>query len=169
MEKRDYKHGRFTLAQTDTEEAFTYEDYVDWCEDNDITPSGDDSEEFYAWREEEARNNWDNDLFNIEYCKEYQVPVILIGKLGLWWGHPDIRPERFDSVYDAIERCIGGGDIRDARVEWDDGLILVDAYHHDGCNCFIIKALSKKGVAKVGDDYKPWDIKRLPYLYAIGL
>ena len=172
MEKRDYKHGRFTLAQTDTEEAFTYEDYLAWCEENDITPCGEDSGDFYDWREEEARNNWDADLMNIEYCKEYNVPVVIRGELGLWDGKHTILPERKESVIDAIERCVGGGDIHNALVEWNDGVITVEAYHHDGCNIFTISALSKKGQtsnAYHDEDYKPSHFKRLPYLYTIGL
>ena len=172
MEKRDYKHGKFTLAQTDTEEAFTYEDYVEWCEENDRIPCGEDSGDFYAWREEEARTNWDADLMNIEYCKEYNVPCVVMGRLGLWWGQPEIQPERFDSVINAIEKCVDGGDIHNALVEWNDGVITVEAYHHDGCNTFTIKALSKKGQtgnAVKAEEYKSWYFKRLPYLYAIGV
>jgi hypothetical protein len=46
-------------------------------------------------------------------------------------------------------------------------VITVDCYHHDGCNSFTIKALSKKGIAKQFAEYKEHDFKRLPYLYAI--
>jgi hypothetical protein len=60
-------------------------------------------------------------------------------------------------------------DSYDVLVEYNDGVITVEAYHHDGCNSFTIKALSKKGIAKQSADYKGHDFKRLPYLYAIGV
>ena len=168
MEKMDYKHGKFTLA-TNMVEQFTYEEYEDWCEDMGEEAGSDTSCEFYEWCAEEAANNWDCDMDNIKSCKEYNVPVVITGTLGLWWGHPEIQPERKESVYDAIQRCVGGGDIHWATVMYDDGVITVEAYHHDGCNCFTIKALSKKGIAKQFADYKEHDFKRLPYLYAIGI
>jgi len=106
---------------------------------------------------------------NIESCTEYNVPVVLTGTLGLWWGHPEIKPERFESVADAIHRCINGSNCNEIHVEYNDGVITVDCYHHDGCNSFTIKALSKKGIAKQYAEYKEHDFKRLPYLYAIGI
>lgn len=170
MEKPDYKHGTFTLATTDTD-GFTYEDYKEWCEDNDIEPGDENSDDFWEWCREEADNNWECDLENIRHCKEYDVPCIITGSLGLWWGRPTIQPERMESVYDAILRCVREADM--ATVQWNDGVVTVDAYHHDGCNCFTIKALSKKGIAHQSAEYtgiyEKWDTKRLPYLYAIGI
>ena len=168
MKKVDYKHGKFTLASNMVEE-FTYEEYEDFCEGNGIEPESDTSVEFYEWCAEETAHNWDCDMDNIKSCKEYNVPVVITGTLGLWWGHPEIEPERKESVYDAILRCVGHSDIHWATVMYDDGVITVEAYHHDGCNCFTIKALSKKGIAKQSADYKGYDFKRLPYLYAIGI
>lgn len=166
MEKRDYKHGTFTLATTDTD-GWSYEDYKEWCEDNGIEPEDENSDGFWEWCREETDLNWESDLENIKSCKEYDVPCIITGTLGLWWGRPTIKPERMESVYDAILRCIGEADI--VTVQWNDGVVTVDAYHHDGCNCFTIKALSKKGIAKQYAEYKDYDTKRLPYLYAIGI
>jgi hypothetical protein len=109
----------------------------------------------------------ESDMENIEDCKAYNVPVVVMGTLGLWWGRPEIKPERYESVADAINDCIVRSDTQDAHVEFNDGVILVDCYHHDGCNSFTIKALSKKGIAKQYAEYKEHDFKRLPYLYAI--
>lgn len=170
MEKMDYKHGKFTLATNEVEQ-FTYEEYEDWCVDNDIEPESDTSAEFFEWCAEEAQENWDCDMDNIESCKQYQVPVVIRGELGLWDGKHTILPERQESVYDAIQRCIGR-DTNQATVMWDDGAVIVYAYHHDGCNIFTIRALSKKGQtsnAYHDEDYKPCHFKRLPYLYAIGV
>lgn len=172
MGKTDYKHGRFTIlkSEVDTDD-FTREDYIGFCEDNGLEAGAGDyfEEGFRDWCAEQTQVNYESDMDNIESCDEYNVPVALTGTLGLWWGRTEIRPERFESVADAIQRCIIGSDCRDILVEFNDGVITVECYHHDGCNSFTIKALSKKGVAKQFADYKEHDFKRLPYLYAIGI
>lgn len=167
MEKIDYKHGTFVLVDTDPCQ-FEYESYEEYCKDNDIEPQGEGSDDFWDWCYEEAEENFNCDMDNIESCKEYNVPCAISGTLGLWWGHPSIKAERCESVYDAINKCRLNCD-HQMLVKYVDGEIVVYVSHHDGENCFTIKALSKKGQAKVGDDYKPHDFKRLPYLYAIGI
>lgn len=168
MKKIDYKHGTFTIlkSEVDTDD-FARKDYEEWCEDNDIEPG--DDKDFFDWCAEETQTNYECDMGNIESCKEYNVPVVVMGTLGLWWGHPEIKAERFESVADAIIDCMNRSDCYDVYAEYNDGVILLDCYHHDGCNSFTIKALSKKGVAKQFADYKEHDFKRLPYLYAIGI
>lgn len=165
MEKVDYKHGKFTLASTEYDvKDFCREDYVEHCEINGWEPG--DENDFVEWCQEEASINFDEDLDNIENCKEYNVPVLITGHLGLWWGKPEIDAVREESVIDAVHRCLRSADYG-ATIEWEDGEIRVYSYHHDGCNCFTIKALSKKGQAKQYAPYKPEDTKRLPYLYTI--
>lgn len=165
MEKRDYKHGRFCIA-TSLDDNYMYEDYLDFCLDNDIEPEGENSAAFYNWCNETALIDYEADIENIKYCKQYNVPVIITGELGLWNGNFEIEAVRKESVYDAIQRCIGR-DIINVEIFFDNGEIEVNAYHHDGCNTFTIKALSKKGIAKRSGDYNKQDTKRLPYLYAI--
>ena len=169
MKKIDYKHGKFTIlkSEIDTDD-FAREDYEEWCEMNDFEPT-DDEYDFFDYCAFETQANYEADMYNIESCKEYNVPVVVTGTLGLWWGHPFIKPERYESVADAIHDCMERSDCNDVLVEYNDGVITVDCYHHDGCNCFIIKALSKKGIAKQYAEYKDHDFKRLPYLYAIGI
>ena len=173
MKKTDYNKGHFTILTTDTD-GFEYEDYLDYCEDNDITPGEEDSDEFYEWCREEADCNFEADMENIKYCKAYNIPVLVTGSLGLWWGRPEIKARMFPSVYEAIMEMRDSGSIMDIEAAFDDGKIEVNAYHHDGCNTFTIQALSAKGQNRVDydgyiDDPKPTDTKRLPYLYAIGV
>ena len=94
MKKIDYKHGTFTIlkSEIDTDD-FDREDYEAYCEDNDIEVG--DDEGFFDWCAEETQANYEADMENIESCKEYNVPVVVTGTLGLWWGHPEIKPERF--------------------------------------------------------------------------
>lgn len=166
--KTDYKHGKFTILtnEVDTDNFFRG-DYEEWCEDNGIEAGvGDYFEEgFLDWCADETQANYEADMDNIKHCKEYDVPVVVEGTLGLWWGRPSIEPERFECVADAIEKCIG--DCNYVEVEYNDGVLNVHATHHDGTNCFTIKALSKKGIAKQYAEYKKHDFKRLPYLYAL--
>lgn len=169
MKKTDYKHGTFTILKNEIDtDDFSREDYEEWCEMNDIEPT-DDEDDFFDYCAEETQANYEADMDNIEHCKEYNVPVVVTGTLGLWWGHPFIKPERYESVADAIHDCMRRSDCHDVLVEYSDGVITMNCYHHDGCNCFIIKALSKKGIAKQYAEYKEHDFKRLPYLYAIGI
>jgi hypothetical protein len=168
MKKTDYKHGTFTIlkSEIDTDD-FTREDYEAYCEDNDLEAG--DEDDFYDWCADETEANYEADMDNIESCKEYNVPVVVTGTLGLWWGHPFIKPQRYESVADAIHDCMERSDCNDVIVEYSDGVITMNCYHHDVCNSFIIKALSKKGIAKQYAEYKEHDFKRLPYLYAIGI
>ena len=168
MKKTDYKHGKFTILTTDVDlENFDRSEYEEWCEDNGITPGNDT--DFFSWCAEETQAYYESDMDNIKTCEEYNVPVLVTGSLGLWWGRPSIKPERYDSVSDAISDLMMRSDCQDVLAEFNDGVITVDCYHHDGCNSFTIKALSKKGIAKQYAEYKEHDFKRLPYLYAIGI
>jgi hypothetical protein len=167
MEKVDYKHGKFTLATTECDvKDFCREDYEEYCEVNGMEPG--DEDDFSDWCREETDMNFEQDLDNIETCKEYNVPVLITGHLGLWWGKPEIDAVRMESVIDAVHKCLNSADYG-ALIEWEDGEIHVYSYHHDGCNSFTIKALSKKGQARQSGEYKEGDTKRLPYLYAIGI
>ena len=174
MKKTNYNKGTFTILTTDTD-GFEYEDYLEFCEDNDITPGDKYSNDFYEWCQDESNCNFEADMDNIKYCKAYNNPVLVTGSLGLWDGTHEIDPVVFPSVYDAVQTMLGR-DIMDIEAKFVDGRIEVEAYHHDGCNCFTINALSAKGVKKTGTFYgktyidaKPCDTKRLPYLYAIGV
>lgn len=128
---------------------YEYDDYLEFCEMNRMTPGQKDSVEFYEWVDEEVSINYESDMENIKFCDAYNVPVVLTGTLGLWDGRHEILPIRFDSVHDAIVRCFSQS-IQDIEVIWEDGTIKVYAYHHDGTNVFEINAESEE---------------KLPYLY----
>ena len=157
------KQEKYMLATTQADE-LTYEDYLDYCEANEIEPAPEDSTDVSEWCNNQAQLDWEIGLANIKCEKRYNVPVICAGYLGLWDGRHPIYAKRFESVRDAIDACMGR-DIEQMDVEYLDGAIMVRAHHHDGTNIFEICALNKKGQAKVGGDYKPHDTKKLPYLY----
>lgn len=124
-----------------------YQDYVEFCEVNRIEPK---EEEFPEWVEEMVRENWDEDMSNIRDFAGFNVPVVITGTLGLWDGKHTIVPVYMNSVYEAINRCIGRS-IEAVEVSEMDGAIIVHAFHHDGTNCFTISRA---------------DGKRFEYLYA---
>ena len=132
---------RRIIATTELDQ-FTYGEYEDFCEGNGIEPGSDTSAEFYEWCADEASINWESDLDNIKDFKGYNVPVVITGHLGLWWGNPEIEPNYARSVYDAIMQCMNGAD--DVVVEYEDGTIFVHAMHHDGTNVFEINAIDGK-------------------------
>ena len=154
---------KHTLLTTSTD-GYSYEDYLEYCEMNDMEPGDKDSMEFFEWLEDAARMDYEADLYHIMHCKSYNVPVVVCGTVGLWNGRHEIVPTRVESVYEAIQRCYGRS-IDDLEAVWEDGVITVYAYHHDGTNVFEINALNKKGIAKKNAEYKPHDLKKLPYFY----
>ena len=136
----------FVIATTVVDYNSYRDDYEGFCVDMGCEPS---EERFQLWCENETRMNWEDDIMNIRDHEAYNVPVKISGTLGLWWGHPEIKPVNEKSVYDAILRCIAACD--DAVVKFNDGKIEVEAMHHDGKNCFTISRA---------------DGKRFEYLYA---
>ena len=153
MEKIDYKHGKFLILTTSTD-GLTYEEYVDWCKDNGITPAENESQAFYDRQYGQMRDNYDSDMDNITSCSKYDVDVQITGDLDLWDGKHTIEPVGCSTVAEAIRKCIKNSD--DCDVWFNDGAIEVEAKHHDGTNHFTIRAITSHGKEK-----------RLPYLYAI--
>ena len=176
MEKIDYKHGRFNILTTDLDPSdFAYEEYVQECEVNGIEPQGSNSDDYWDWMQRITDENYEQDLENIAECKAYNTKVCINGTLGLWYGKVRTCTFVYDNVADAIKNCIGR-DAQDIDVFYDNGHIEVQVHHHDGTNIYDIYALSKKGERKAAngdgktmDEPKPWDVKRLPYIYAIGI
>ena len=148
----------FTLL--DTTEILEYADYVNFCEDNEITPEPEDSNDFWNWVNEERSLDIDDFLTNLRYAKINEEPVLITGSLGLWNGRKEIYPMLIESseyeqrkdgswkyknpaIMKAIQKCMNGMD--DVKVEYANGEIVVHGYHHDGTNIFTIHKLSKKG------------------------
>lgn len=114
---------------------YSYEDYLEWCEDMDEDPAPENSSEFYNWVANSQTMMWEDDQSNIEHSSTLKpYKVLITGRLGLWWGHPSIYPEIRNSLIDAIHRCCDGSD--DLEAEYDDKCIYVNGYHHDGTNSF---------------------------------
>ena len=113
----------------------TYEDYLDWCEINEIDPAGEESREYYNWLGLENNTDWEDFQDNLQYSK-VNGPVSVCGSLGLWWGSPTIEPKKFNSIWDAIVACTQNAD--DIIITLEKGILKVQALHHDGRNVFTI-------------------------------
>ena len=130
-----------TLIDTIENNGLTYEDYIEFCEDNDMTPYCEDSSEFYEWARETAMYDWDDFLDGLKYNRKSHIPCKVDGTLGLWNCHPSVG-ETFRTLRDAILAC--AGDCADIKVCYDKGLIRVTGYHHDGTNTFSIRQADGK-------------------------
>ena len=136
---------------------FEYSEYLDWCEWNNVEPAEENSNGYYEWCAEEAQNNYDCDMDNLMYSELKDRTFAIEGTLGLWWGRPTIEPVVVNGIVPAIKRCFGR-DINDIDAELNikDGVIYVQAHHHDGTNCFTLKMLNKNGEKWIEAAIEKW-------------
>ena len=142
----------------DSRDTFDYDDYVDWCNDNNIEPAGEDSTDYWDWVSETNNAYYDDMMSNLSHTK-IDCPLMIVGDLGLWNGRRTIRPvpilpdgystkykDHVPTMKAAIKRCCEGRSTLDVDVHYEDGHIKVCEHHHDGTNTFYIRKLSKKGI-----------------------
>lgn len=135
----------------DTHSIPEYEDYVEWCEDNDIEPTGEDSHDYWDFVNDMLRLEWDDFKANMKYSKYNEIPCVITGHLGLWNGNPDIETVECDTLLDAVEKCSKGVDDIIVKMN-EEGVVIVEGLHHDGRNYFEIRML-EDGEAKPYPDY----------------
>lgn len=161
MKKKDITYNLLTSRND-----FTYDEYVEYCNDNDFEPMGEYSNDYFDWCAEEAQANYEADRTNIECSSMNEGQFIITGSLGLWNGrHEIISSKTYDRLLDAIDACMPNCDF-EIDVDWHNGVVEVSVAHHDGTNCFEIHQLSKKGERAVESaDYwmKEYDVK--PYWF----
>jgi hypothetical protein len=156
MKVMDSKSNRIEFI--DTRYLYDYKYYLEWCEDNDVEPAPDDSDEFYNWCYREQEFDVECFFDNLNYSSKNPV-VCLTGDLGLWYGRRDIVPMMFESekingkptsaITKAVKSCINGCDY--FMVALENGVLEVNGYHHDGCNTFYIRGLNSVGIAGFND------------------
>lgn len=151
MKKKSFK-GEFVILSND-QTNLCYEDYVEFCEDNDVEPDDENSYDFWNWLGEQIDLYFESDLDNIKCCEEYNTQVRLNGRLGLWDGKHDIVETIYNSVYDAIKRICDATFDNTIEVKWVNGKIEVSQSHHDGTNYFEIVPKDRR--------------RKFPYLYSI--
>lgn len=87
------------------------------------------------------RFNEDSDIAYRDLMDNYtdidvDQKVVITGELGLWNGIHEIRPVEDITLKEAIEKC--GRDADDIAIyaAKDNSYFYIEAYHHDGTNCF---------------------------------
>lgn len=117
-------------------------DYIEeFCACNDMNVPAEGSIDEYNIKSEIRTMDEEDLVVFIEDIEE--GPVLITGRLGLWNSSPTIVPKRYDTVIEAIRACVDNMD--GYKVSYENGILYVDAYHHDGCNTFEIHKLSKQG------------------------
>lgn len=125
-----------------TEERPTYQDYLDWCKATDETPENEDSESFFSWQEQQAETEFESKMKEIEDFEDYSTTVLVEGTLGRWNGQKEIIPTEFGSVSKALKTCVER--CADLTVEYDNGMLKVKAFHHDGVNLYTIRKKDRR-------------------------
>lgn len=120
-----------------------YLDYVAWCNDNDREPYTKESQSFYNYVYSSLDTEWDDLMLNMKYDNDCQEECVVLGTLGLWTGRHEINARKFYCLKDAINACVTNIDY--IIIKEENGVIYVDAIHHDGRNTFEIHKLNKKG------------------------
>lgn len=134
------------LLLTSDPTSLTYDDYLDWCENNEVEPQDENSNSFYEWCGEEAYMIYNDERDNLSYSKLANRMFLVDGTLGLWWGKPAIVPQVCRGLLETIDKCIGNDiDNIDVKADFENGLLVVYAYHHDGTNVFNLRMLNKNG------------------------
>ena len=126
----------------------SYDEYVEYCRDNNVEPKQEDSDDYwdFVYRMQEMGVS---DFFsNVEYSKlNNQYYWLITGCLGLWCGERVIDMTYENSLKDAIKRCIGNCD--DVIIKKRGSVIYVTGLHQDGRNHFEIRALSEIGIDRL--------------------
>lgn len=139
---------------------YTYEDYKEFCECNEIEPKGEDSQEYWDWVSEEQYRDWRDFLENLKYASANEGYYAITFNLGLWDGHhKGYISKVFNSLKDAIEECANSSrGYDDYKLEYENGMMYFYGMHHDGTNVLEIGRLSKAGERKLVDKIDPdWE------------
>lgn len=136
-----------------TDSGLTYEDYLDWCRDNDIDEPGDiESQGFYDWYTTTSDDYTEDEWRDLEHLLD-GTSCIVTGVLGLWNGNPTIEPFIMDSVFEAVRKCVSGSSALDYELSYEDGddCFRLSCAHHDGTNHFDIYPLTSDGLEAAKD------------------
>ena len=149
MEKKETTFPKVTLC--DTTYILDYEEYKEYCEANDCEPQAEDSQDYWDYVSDRRSLEYDDFISNMENSAQADQPCLLTGSCGLWNGTYEIMPYKFNDALSAVKKAYGSCD--DLIVKQEDGVIKVEALHHDGRNCFEIHPLTEHGKQMLEDVY----------------
>ena len=152
MENKDNK--KHVLLSNDIFN-YTYQDYIDWCDECDIPEDerfGEDEDGghlFNEWRHEQVEQDIDCDLDNMAYSNIKDRMFVITGAIQLWNGRPTIKPVFMRGLVDVIKKIWGSGD-RHFLIELDTkkGIITSRLWSHDdpmGNTRLEVRMLNKNG------------------------
>ena len=126
-----------------------YEDYLEWCDMNNIEPANKNSSEYWDWVYEEVDYTIDCDIMNMEYSKIKDRLFVITGAVQLWNVRPTIKPVFMRGLVDVIKKIWGSGD-RHFLIELDtkEGIITSRLWSHDypmGNTMLEARMLNKNG------------------------
>ena len=140
---------------------YKYEDYLEYCEANEIEPCSEDSQSYWDWVSEMISMDVEDAYSNIDCKQDANTMVVITGTLGLWYGNPEIDPVFVESESEyhhatkqrsyssalrlAIQKCAEGMDNVECYLNDETGCVEVIGHHHDGTNHFHIHKLSEFG------------------------
>lgn len=140
---------------------YKYEDYLEYCEANEIEPCSEDSQSYWDWVSEMISMDVEDAYSNIDCKQDAKTMVVITGTLGLWYGNPEIDPVFVESESEyhhatkqrsyssalrlAIQKCAEGMDNVECYLNDETGCVEVIGHHHDGTNHFHIHKLSEFG------------------------
>lgn len=129
------------LLDTFDDGEYSYSAYLEYCADFGLEPAGEYSAPYQMWVSEEIWNDVECFFINLRNAKGVVgESCVITGTLGLWWGRPEITPTVCENLASAVHKCIGDCDYY--RVTSNDGVVYVEATHHDGTNSFEIRSVS---------------------------
>ena len=95
---------------------------------------------------------WDEFMSELdEYEYNNDTECVVIGSVGRWNGRFNIEVSYFDTLKDAILKCIEKCDYY--TIIEENGVIKITARHHDGSNEFEIRRLTKLGIEAYEEEY----------------
>lgn len=149
MEKNEMTYPKFVLC--DTTYIPDYEEYKEYCEANECEPQAEDSQDYWDYVSDRCSIEYNDFIFNMENSAQANKPCLLTGSCVLWNGVREIIPCNFGDALSAVKEAHGSCD--DLIVKQEDGVIKVEALHHDGSNYFEIVPLTEYGEKILKDDY----------------
>lgn len=142
------KNESVVLLDTYGEGGWCYGDYVDDCICNKVEPADEGSNAYWMWVSDRINMDIDDFFDNLRYADGIvRSACVVSGRLGLWWGNPNIEPKKFWTLEDAIRECWTGAD--DVEITLRNGVVEFVGMHHDGRNYFEIRPLTYRGAEKM--------------------
>ena len=155
------KKKQFVLIEsslTGMDNTYSYENYVEYCNETEQEPSERDSEDYNNWVHDMVDLDFDDFFANLKYSTEEKNGghYMITADLGRWYGRRSgYKDKIYNSISEAIKDALSCSDYWDYKVEFDNGVVVVYGYHHDGTDIMYVRKLSKHGERNLCDRYFP--------------